>query len=119
MSPLPSDKESDIEAVASLLAGFVRFVEARASMYLRVVVELTAGNERTRWMWFIFPPIAVSWALPCLGLVDVPCYDVETGHCATSTRSRSGPRTGSKWIASSMPPPRISLRTSGIPQPTL
>ena len=27
-------------------------------MYARVVEELTAGNKRTHWMWFIFPQIA-------------------------------------------------------------
>jgi uncharacterized protein (DUF1810 family) len=27
-------------------------------LYARVVEELTAGNKRTHWMWFIFPQIA-------------------------------------------------------------
>ena len=36
----------------------VRFLEAQASVYARVVEELTAGNKRTHWMWFIFPQIA-------------------------------------------------------------
>jgi uncharacterized protein (DUF1810 family) len=27
-------------------------------VYARVVEELTAGNKRTHWMWFIFPQIA-------------------------------------------------------------
>jgi uncharacterized protein (DUF1810 family) len=36
----------------------VRFVEAQASVYARVVEELTAGNKQTHWMWFIFPQLA-------------------------------------------------------------
>ena len=27
-------------------------------MYAGVVEELTAGNKRTHWMWFIFPRVA-------------------------------------------------------------
>jgi uncharacterized protein (DUF1810 family) len=36
----------------------VRFVEAQASVYERVVEELTAGRKQTHWMWFIFPQLA-------------------------------------------------------------
>jgi uncharacterized protein (DUF1810 family) len=36
----------------------IRFVEAQASVYDRVVEELTVGRKRTHWMWFIFPQLA-------------------------------------------------------------
>ena len=36
----------------------VRFVEAQDSVRRRVVEELTAGQERTHWMWFVFPQLA-------------------------------------------------------------
>ena len=32
----------------------VRFVEAQDSVRHRVVEELTAGQKRTHWMWFVF-----------------------------------------------------------------
>jgi uncharacterized protein (DUF1810 family) len=34
-----------------------RFVAAQASVYTRVVVELSDGRKRSHWMWFIFPQI--------------------------------------------------------------
>ena len=34
------------------------FVEAQASVYHRVVAELTAGRKQSHWMWFIFPQLA-------------------------------------------------------------
>ena len=36
----------------------IRFVEAQASVYHRVVEELTAGHKQTHWMWFVFPQLA-------------------------------------------------------------
>jgi len=36
----------------------IRFEEAQASVYDRVVEELTVGRKRTHWMWFIFPQLA-------------------------------------------------------------
>ena len=36
----------------------VRFVEAQDSVRRRVVEELTAGQKRTHWMWFVFPQLA-------------------------------------------------------------
>ena len=39
-------------------ADLVRFTEAQAPIYTRVVEELTKGRKRTHWMWFIFPQIA-------------------------------------------------------------
>jgi uncharacterized protein (DUF1810 family) len=39
-------------------ADLVRFTEAQAPIYTRVVEELTNGRKRTLWMWFIFPQIA-------------------------------------------------------------
>ena len=46
-------------------ADLVRFTEAQAPIYTRVVEELTKGRKRTHWMWFIFPQIAglgeVQW----------------------------------------------------------
>jgi uncharacterized protein (DUF1810 family) len=35
----------------------VRFVEAQDSVRHRVVEELTAGQKRTHWMWFVFPQL--------------------------------------------------------------
>ena len=39
-------------------ADLVRFLDAQAPIYTRVVEELTKGRKRTHWMWFIFPQIA-------------------------------------------------------------
>jgi uncharacterized protein (DUF1810 family) len=36
----------------------IRFLDAQAPIYTRVVEELTKGRKRTHWMWFIFPQIA-------------------------------------------------------------
>lgn len=33
------------------------FVEAQATVYDRVVGELTAGRKQSHWMWFIFPQL--------------------------------------------------------------
>jgi len=35
-----------------------RFVDAQKSVYPAVVSELTAGQKRSHWMWYIFPQIA-------------------------------------------------------------
>ena len=35
-----------------------RFVVAQASVYGRVVAELSEGRKRSHWMWFIFPQVA-------------------------------------------------------------
>jgi uncharacterized protein (DUF1810 family) len=34
-----------------------RFVDAQASVYPRVVEELSRGRKRSHWMWFVFPQI--------------------------------------------------------------
>ena len=34
------------------------FVEAQAPVYDMVVAELSAGQKRSHWMWFIFPQLA-------------------------------------------------------------
>jgi len=47
----------------------LRFVNAQAQVYSRVIEELTDGRKRTHWIWFIFPQLA--------GL----------GHSATAQRS--------------------------------
>jgi uncharacterized protein (DUF1810 family) len=36
----------------------IRFIEAQAPVYNRVVKELTGGLKQTHWMWFIFPQLA-------------------------------------------------------------
>jgi len=36
----------------------IRFLDAQASIYSRVVEELTNGRKQTHWMWFIFPQFA-------------------------------------------------------------
>jgi Protein of unknown function (DUF1810) len=35
-----------------------RFVDAQAAVYRQVIDELSRGQKRTHWMWFIFPQIA-------------------------------------------------------------
>jgi uncharacterized protein (DUF1810 family) len=35
-----------------------RFVDAQAAVYRQVTEELSRGQKRTHWMWFIFPQIA-------------------------------------------------------------
>jgi uncharacterized protein (DUF1810 family) len=35
-----------------------RFIDAQASVYDRVVGELTRGRKTSHWMWFIFPQVA-------------------------------------------------------------
>lgn len=35
-----------------------RFVEAQRSSYDQALAELTAGDKRSHWMWFIFPQLA-------------------------------------------------------------
>ena len=39
-------------------ADLIRFVNAQAKVYPRVVEELTDGCKRTHWMWFIFPQLS-------------------------------------------------------------
>lgn len=39
-------------------ADLIHFVNAQAQVYGQVVAELTAGQKRTHWMWFIFPQLA-------------------------------------------------------------
>ena len=35
-----------------------RFVDAQKDVFERVCAEISAGDKRTHWMWFIFPQIA-------------------------------------------------------------
>jgi uncharacterized protein (DUF1810 family) len=35
-----------------------RFVDAQARVYETALAELTAGDKRSHWMWFVFPQIA-------------------------------------------------------------
>lgn len=35
-----------------------RFVRAQSAVYSKVVAELSAGEKRSHWMWFVFPQIA-------------------------------------------------------------
>jgi uncharacterized protein (DUF1810 family) len=35
-----------------------RFIEAQSRVYRQALEELTAGEKRTHWMWFVFPQIA-------------------------------------------------------------
>ena len=35
-----------------------RFVAAQEQVYDRALAELTAGEKRSHWMWFIFPQVA-------------------------------------------------------------
>lgn len=39
-------------------ADLIRFVNAQAGVYRQVVDELTKGQKRSHWMWFIFPQLA-------------------------------------------------------------
>jgi uncharacterized protein (DUF1810 family) len=34
-----------------------RFVDAQRDIYDQILLELTAGEKRTHWMWFVFPQI--------------------------------------------------------------
>lgn len=34
-----------------------RFLQAQEPVWLRVQAELTAGEKRTHWMWFVFPQL--------------------------------------------------------------
>jgi uncharacterized protein (DUF1810 family) len=36
----------------------IRFLDAQASIYPRVVEELSNGRKKTHWMWFIFPQVS-------------------------------------------------------------
>ena len=39
----------------------IRFINAQAQVYTRVIEELTEGRKRTHWMWFVFPqPIGLG-----------------------------------------------------------
>jgi uncharacterized protein (DUF1810 family) len=38
--------------------GLGRFVSAQNGTYEAALAEITAGNKRTHWMWFVFPQIA-------------------------------------------------------------
>ncbi|GAB7051902.1 DUF1810 domain-containing protein [Catenuloplanes indicus] len=35
-----------------------RFVDAQAGVHERALAELTAGDKRSHWMWFVFPQLA-------------------------------------------------------------
>jgi uncharacterized protein (DUF1810 family) len=35
-----------------------RFVDAQAPVYAQILAELSAGQKRSHWMWFVFPQIA-------------------------------------------------------------
>jgi uncharacterized protein (DUF1810 family) len=39
-------------------ADLMRFVDAQAKVYPQVVEELTDGDKRTHWMWFVFPQLS-------------------------------------------------------------
>jgi uncharacterized protein (DUF1810 family) len=56
-----------VETIRHAVAGYaapmtgldlIRFVEAQDTTHRRVVEELTAGQKRTHWMWFVFPQLA-------------------------------------------------------------
>lgn len=34
-----------------------RFIDAQSRVYSQALMELTAGEKRTHWMWFVFPQI--------------------------------------------------------------
>lgn len=36
----------------------IRFLDTQASIYPRVVEELSNGRKKTHWMWFIFPQVS-------------------------------------------------------------
>jgi len=42
-----------------------RFVEAQAGgVFEAALAELEAGQKRSHWMWFIFPPASRPWTQP-------------------------------------------------------
>lgn len=38
-------------------AGLQRFLDAQASVYEEVLIELRQGKKQTHWIWFIFPQL--------------------------------------------------------------
>lgn len=40
------------------MSGLERFVAAQEGVYETALAELTAGQKRSHWMWFIFPQLA-------------------------------------------------------------
>lgn len=41
-----------------------RFLEAQETVYANVLEELSAGQKRSHWMWFIFPQLAALGRSP-------------------------------------------------------
>lgn len=50
--------------------GLERFLDAQAPVCDEVLNELRQGRKQTRWMWFIFPQLAVEAGQPWPGTSD-------------------------------------------------
>jgi uncharacterized protein (DUF1810 family) len=52
-----------------------RFVTAQAGTYERALAEITAGDKRSHWMWFIFPQLAGLGSSPMARLYAIRSLD--------------------------------------------
>jgi uncharacterized protein (DUF1810 family) len=59
-----------------------RFVDAQAPVYDAVVRELTAGEKRSHWMWFVFPQIAGLGLSPTSVFFAISSLDEAKGYMA-------------------------------------
>lgn len=54
---LPRHAELPSDGLARLSCA-CRFLDAQAAVYTDVIAELSTGEKRSHWMWFIFPQLA-------------------------------------------------------------
>ncbi len=59
-----------------------RFVDAQSLVYPQVHAELTAGQKRSHWMWFIFPQIAGLGSSPTAQRFAIRSMDEATAYLA-------------------------------------
>ncbi len=66
-----------------------RFLDAQESVYPQVHAELTAGEKRSHWMWFIFPQLKGLGSSPTAQRFAISCPDEAVAFLAHPTL---GPR---------------------------
>ena len=83
-----------------------RFVSAQAAVFSTVMEELTAGQKRSHWMWFIFPkiaglgssPLARRFAISSLSeaaaFLEHPTLGSRLAECTTLVNLIEGVRSG-------------------------
>jgi len=59
-----------------------RFVTAQAGVYDTALAELTAGQKRTHWMWFVFPQVAGLGTSPAAQRYAVSSLDEARAYLA-------------------------------------